>query len=94
MNVFWFIPTHGDSRYLGTSKGARAATFDYFKQIAIAADPDQRIDPQILDLLNNFGATIYRCAIWHRKRKWIIPVMGSQNCSAPTQHIRIKHGGC
>jgi alkanesulfonate monooxygenase len=38
MNLFWFIPTHGDSRYLGTSEGARAATFDYFKQIAVAAD--------------------------------------------------------
>jgi len=38
MKVFWFLPTHGDSRYLGTSKGARAATFDYFKQVAIAAD--------------------------------------------------------
>jgi alkanesulfonate monooxygenase len=38
MKIFWFIPTHGDSRYLGTSKGARAATFDYFKQVAIAAD--------------------------------------------------------
>lgn len=38
MKIFWFIPTHGDSRYLGTAKGARAATFDYFKQVAIAAD--------------------------------------------------------
>ena len=38
MKIHWFIPTHGDSRYLGTSKGARAATFDYFKQVAIAAD--------------------------------------------------------
>ena len=38
MKVHWFIPTHGDSRYLGTSKGARAATFDYFRQIASAAD--------------------------------------------------------
>lgn len=38
MKVFWFIPTHGDSRYLGTSHGARAATFDYFKQVAVAAD--------------------------------------------------------
>ena len=28
MKILWFIPTHGDSRYLGTSKGARAATFD------------------------------------------------------------------
>lgn len=26
MKIFWFIPTHGDSRYLGTSKGARQVT--------------------------------------------------------------------
>jgi len=38
MQLFWFIPTHGDSRYLGTSKGARAADFNYFKQVAVAAD--------------------------------------------------------
>ncbi len=38
MKILWFIPTHGDSRYLGTSHGARVATFDYFKQVAIAAD--------------------------------------------------------
>ncbi len=38
MNVFWFIPTHGDSRYLGTTEGARAAGYDYFQQIAVAAD--------------------------------------------------------
>jgi len=38
MNVFWFIPTHGDSRYLGTSEGARVADYDYFRQIAVAAD--------------------------------------------------------
>jgi len=38
MKILWFIPTHGDARYLGTSHGARAASFDYFKQVAIAAD--------------------------------------------------------
>ncbi|AXF22245.1 alkanesulfonate monooxygenase, FMNH(2)-dependent [Burkholderia pyrrocinia] len=38
MNVFWFIPTHGDSRYLGTAEGARAADYAYFKQVAVAAD--------------------------------------------------------
>jgi alkanesulfonate monooxygenase len=38
MKILWFIPTHGDSRYLGTSKGARVANHAYFKQIAIAAD--------------------------------------------------------
>jgi alkanesulfonate monooxygenase len=38
MKIFWFIPTHGDSRYLGTAHGARTADLAYFKQIAIAAD--------------------------------------------------------
>ena len=38
MKIFWFIPTHGDSRYLGSTKGARRADLAYFKQIAIAAD--------------------------------------------------------
>lgn len=38
MQVFWFIPTHGDSRYLGTAKGARQLTHDYLQQVAIAAD--------------------------------------------------------
>src|SRR5450830_1839662 len=37
-NIFWFIPTHGDSRYLGTSHGARPVDFNYMKQIAVAAD--------------------------------------------------------
>ncbi len=38
MQVFWFIPTHGDSRYLGTTEGAREVSFDYLRQIAVAAD--------------------------------------------------------
>ncbi|MGG3467517.1 FMNH2-dependent alkanesulfonate monooxygenase [Neobacillus pocheonensis] len=38
MEVLWFIPTHGDSRYLGTTKGGRLADFSYFRQIAQAAD--------------------------------------------------------
>ncbi|WP_027016326.1 FMNH2-dependent alkanesulfonate monooxygenase [Comamonas composti] len=38
MQVFWFIPTHGDSRYLGTSEGGRELSFDYLKQVAVAAD--------------------------------------------------------
>jgi alkanesulfonate monooxygenase len=38
MQIFWFIPTHGDSRYLGTSEGARAVDHDYLKQVAQAAD--------------------------------------------------------
>jgi len=38
MKIFWFIPTHGDSRYLGTAEGARALNHDYLKQVAQAAD--------------------------------------------------------
>ena len=38
MKVFWFLPTHGDSRYLGTSEGARAVDYPYLKQVAVAAD--------------------------------------------------------
>ena len=38
MKVYWFIPTHGDTRYLGSTRGARSATLDYFKQVATAAD--------------------------------------------------------
>jgi alkanesulfonate monooxygenase len=38
MKILWFIPTHGDSRYLGTAHGARPTDFAYFKQVAQAAD--------------------------------------------------------
>ncbi len=38
MNVFWFIPTHGDSRYLGVTEGGREVNLPYLKQIAEAAD--------------------------------------------------------
>ncbi|WP_338553973.1 FMNH2-dependent alkanesulfonate monooxygenase [Paenibacillus sp. KS-LC4] len=38
MEIFWFIPTHGDGRYLGTREGARAVSYSYCKQIAQAAD--------------------------------------------------------
>lgn len=38
MNVFWFLPTHGDGRYLGTPKGGRAVDYTYLRQVAQAAD--------------------------------------------------------
>ncbi|PWB84289.1 MAG: alkanesulfonate monooxygenase, FMNH(2)-dependent [Methylocystaceae bacterium] len=38
MQVLWFIPTHGDSRYLGTAEGAREIDHDYLRQVAVAAD--------------------------------------------------------
>ncbi len=38
LNVFWFLPTHGDGRYLGSAKEARAVDQAYLQQIAQAAD--------------------------------------------------------
>lgn len=38
LNVFWFLPTHGDGRYLGTDKDARTVDLSYLQQIAQAAD--------------------------------------------------------
>lgn len=38
MQVFWFLPTHGDSRYLGTAEGARQVDHAYLQQVAVAAD--------------------------------------------------------
>jgi alkanesulfonate monooxygenase len=37
-NVLWFLPTHGDGRYLGTSHGSREVDFSYLSQVAQAAD--------------------------------------------------------
>lgn len=37
-NIFWFLPTHGDGRYLGTPIGAREVDHGYLTQIAQAAD--------------------------------------------------------
>lgn len=38
IKVLWFLPTHGDSHYLGTSEGGRAVNLPYLRQIAQAAD--------------------------------------------------------
>ncbi len=38
MEAFWFFPTFGDGRYLGTPIGARSITLTYLQQIAAAID--------------------------------------------------------
>lgn len=38
LNLFWFLPTHGDGHYLGTEEGARPVDYGYLQQIAQAAD--------------------------------------------------------
>ena len=37
-NILWFLPTHGDGRYLGAGIGGREVSFNYLRQIAQAAD--------------------------------------------------------
>ncbi|MGA7810531.1 FMNH2-dependent alkanesulfonate monooxygenase [Bradyrhizobium sp.] len=37
-NILWFLPTHGDGRYLGTATGGREVNFNYLRQVAQAAD--------------------------------------------------------
>jgi alkanesulfonate monooxygenase len=37
-NVLWFLPTHGDGRYLGSSHGGREVDLSYLRQIAEASD--------------------------------------------------------
>ena len=47
LNIFWFLPTHGDGHYLGTAEGARAVDHGYLQQVAQAAmqlSPDERVD--------------------------------------------------
>jgi alkanesulfonate monooxygenase len=38
VEIFWFIPTQGDGRHIGTTEGNRPAKFGYYRQVAQAAD--------------------------------------------------------
>lgn len=38
MKILWFIPTHGDGRYLASGVGARPTTLPYLRQIAETVD--------------------------------------------------------
>jgi alkanesulfonate monooxygenase len=38
MEIFWFIPTTGDGRYLGSAHGSRLTDYVYLRQIAQAVD--------------------------------------------------------
>lgn len=38
LNMFWFLPTHGDGHYLGSEENARPVDHDYLQQIAQTAD--------------------------------------------------------
>ncbi|MBO0660969.1 FMNH2-dependent alkanesulfonate monooxygenase [Jiella sp. MQZ9-1] len=37
-DIFWFLPTSGDTRYLGTSNFGRAPSSDYLRDIGVTAD--------------------------------------------------------
>jgi alkanesulfonate monooxygenase len=38
LDLFWFLPTPGDGRYLGTRQGHRPPDFGYLREVALAAD--------------------------------------------------------
>jgi alkanesulfonate monooxygenase len=38
LSIYWFLPTSGDSRYLGKSKYGRLTDSEYLSQVAVAAD--------------------------------------------------------
>jgi len=38
LDIYWFLPTSGDSRHLGPSKYGRLVDSDYLAQVAVAAD--------------------------------------------------------
>ncbi|WP_349616308.1 FMNH2-dependent alkanesulfonate monooxygenase [Azotobacter salinestris] len=38
LDIFWFLPTSGDTRYLGKSSAGRPATNEYMRQIAVTAE--------------------------------------------------------
>ncbi|HTW70151.1 MAG TPA: FMNH2-dependent alkanesulfonate monooxygenase [Acetobacteraceae bacterium] len=38
LDMFWFLPTSGDGRYLGSPAGHRPIEFGYLRDIAVAAD--------------------------------------------------------
>lgn len=38
LDIFWFLPTSGDTRYLGQSETGRAVSNEYLRQVAVAAD--------------------------------------------------------
>jgi alkanesulfonate monooxygenase len=37
-NIHWFLPTHGDGRYLGSAIGGRSVDLSYLRQVAEASD--------------------------------------------------------
>lgn len=38
IDLFWFLPTSGDGRYIGSDFGQRPVDFGYPREIAVAAD--------------------------------------------------------
>ena len=51
LNIFWFLPTHGDGHYLGTAEGARAVDHGYLQQVAQAAHTVTATHGPLLDML-------------------------------------------
>ena len=50
LDIFWFLPTSGDTRYLGKSDFGRPATNEYMRQIAVTAET-LGCSPEAVDII-------------------------------------------
>ncbi len=67
-DILWFLPTHGDGRYLGTQEGAREVSLRYLSQIARAADDlgyygVQPITPDIVEAQQKIADTFHKLGL-------------------------------
>ncbi|MDO5648703.1 FMNH2-dependent alkanesulfonate monooxygenase [Paracoccus sp. (in: a-proteobacteria)] len=68
-DIFWFLPTSGDTRYLGTSDTGRAPTADYLQQIGVAVDRlgfDGMLIPTGASCLDPWVAAALLAPVTHR----------------------------
>lgn len=87
MNVFWFLPTHGDSRYLGTTEGARPVDLAYLQQVAGAAQAELEGDGVFLDHASRYEQSAEFIRIW---REIIARSHEGQSFDYEGKHLRVK----
>ena len=87
-DIFWFLPTSGDTRYLGASDFGRAPDFDYLRDIAATADRlgyDGMLIPTGASCLDPWVAAT---AVAHATRRLKLLVALRTSISGPTASAR------
>ena len=87
-DIFWFLPTSGDTRYLGTSDFGRAPDIDYLRDIAATADRlgyDGMLIPTGASCLDPWVAAT---AVAHATRRLKLLVALRTSLSGPTAAAR------